>query len=514
MAQIDFLLSPILKNGEVLSEGTAYFYESGTTTPKTVYGDENLTSPLGTSVSLDSTGTKLCYVGTSYIKVVVKDADDVEVLTYDGISCVSASISGALDEYYKLNGSNLITGPINANGQDITNADDIDAQTFFANHSSSYSPDGDDYFVLGNGAETYRLNVSESNLVIRDNDSLNLIELNDSSLTLNINLTGGIARFNTSVTTPTLNATTGNITNGNISALAVTTSATFGNNVLGSVGPGVAGTDGANVNQVNAVSSSLTSHTSNTSNPHSTTLQLASNSQGNTSWNYSSNGDQTWLGSDTGVLKTYNLLVKGETQIKQNLSRMDSGGTVKYWTMSVINDDRLYLISDNASYVMQCETSKKIQYSGSPTINDNNDLTNKLYVDNAVGASSGLAPYESSDLSWSGGTPSTATGVTKDFGNFTLTTGTYLAVVNAEHFYDANSQTGTLKFYRDAAVLQTRNIYRAKGGSSGHAYDLVASTTFNVPVVISSDGSYNFSVVADGDCYLQGASLTLFKVAT
>jgi hypothetical protein len=92
--------------GAPIIGGTVYFYDAGTTNPKTVYASADLDQGdnpalLGTSVVTDSLGyptsdgstRTLVYVGTSPYKVVAKDADGNTVFTHDDIpgAVVSAS---------------------------------------------------------------------------------------------------------------------------------------------------------------------------------------------------------------------------------------------------------------------------------------------------------------------------------------------------------------------------------------------------------------------------------------
>ena len=95
-------------SGDVLPGATLSFYEAGTTTPKTVYADANLTTSLGSVVTCDSggypssNGTAVSiYTGTDSYKVVVKDADNATVLTRDnvrGASSIPTSSSVALPQ--------------------------------------------------------------------------------------------------------------------------------------------------------------------------------------------------------------------------------------------------------------------------------------------------------------------------------------------------------------------------------------------------------------------------------
>lgn len=90
-------------NGDPVPGGTIEFYDAGTSTPKTVYADADLTVSLGTSVEADSGGypisggtTKtMIYVGTASYKAVVKDADGVTLITHDDLpgAAVTATAS-------------------------------------------------------------------------------------------------------------------------------------------------------------------------------------------------------------------------------------------------------------------------------------------------------------------------------------------------------------------------------------------------------------------------------------
>ena len=79
--------------GAVLPGGVAYFYDAGTTNPKTVYADGDLSVTLGTSVTADALGyptsdgttRTLVYTGTSDYKIVIKDANGVTVVTHDDV---------------------------------------------------------------------------------------------------------------------------------------------------------------------------------------------------------------------------------------------------------------------------------------------------------------------------------------------------------------------------------------------------------------------------------------------
>ena len=74
----------------------ASFYQSGTTTPVTVYTDSGTATPHGVSVTADATGTfpAVWAAGGAAIKAVIRDADGATVDTIDPVPAVSDT-SGA-----------------------------------------------------------------------------------------------------------------------------------------------------------------------------------------------------------------------------------------------------------------------------------------------------------------------------------------------------------------------------------------------------------------------------------
>jgi hypothetical protein len=76
----------------------ARFYQSGTTTPVTVYSDSSLGTPLGTSVTADSAGrVAAAWSSGGAIKCVWEDATGAVVDTIDPVLSVSATTTGAED---------------------------------------------------------------------------------------------------------------------------------------------------------------------------------------------------------------------------------------------------------------------------------------------------------------------------------------------------------------------------------------------------------------------------------
>ena len=94
--QIDVLLDGVVdqSNGTLLSGGTVYFYEAGTTTGKNIWTDKAKSAPY-TSYTLDADGAAQLYADGLY-KVVVKDSDGVTIYTWDNV-------------YYKAQNTDLTT---------------------------------------------------------------------------------------------------------------------------------------------------------------------------------------------------------------------------------------------------------------------------------------------------------------------------------------------------------------------------------------------------------------------
>lgn len=86
--------------GAPLAGGAIYFYDAGTTTPKTVYSNKDLTTSLGTSVVTDALGyptsdnvnKTLIYVGTSTYKVVIKNQAGSTIAEHDNVKGAVATV--------------------------------------------------------------------------------------------------------------------------------------------------------------------------------------------------------------------------------------------------------------------------------------------------------------------------------------------------------------------------------------------------------------------------------------
>ena len=78
--------------GNPLPGAVLYFYDAGTSTPKTVYADKGLATALGTTVACDSSGYPSAdsarvqiYTGIAPYKIVCKDASGVEQWSHDNV---------------------------------------------------------------------------------------------------------------------------------------------------------------------------------------------------------------------------------------------------------------------------------------------------------------------------------------------------------------------------------------------------------------------------------------------
>jgi hypothetical protein len=91
--------NPLLRfedsNGDPLAGGTLEFYESGSSTPKTAYGDSSESTSF-TTKTLDSRGEAVVYFGSGNYKLVVKDSGGSTIKTLDPvIGAVTSSSSSS-----------------------------------------------------------------------------------------------------------------------------------------------------------------------------------------------------------------------------------------------------------------------------------------------------------------------------------------------------------------------------------------------------------------------------------
>lgn len=99
-------------NGEPLSGGKLYFYETGTTTPKNTYSDSAETIANANPVLLDAAGRQPDIFFSGYAKIVIKDANNVQIDSADPVG--EPSVSSAFSEWlvsveYGL--GDTVTGP-------------------------------------------------------------------------------------------------------------------------------------------------------------------------------------------------------------------------------------------------------------------------------------------------------------------------------------------------------------------------------------------------------------------
>jgi len=75
-------------NGDPLSGGGLYFYDTGTTDAKTVYSNVGMSIAHSQPVDLDAYGVPPDIYFTGTAKVVLKDADGVQLRSMDPVSPV------------------------------------------------------------------------------------------------------------------------------------------------------------------------------------------------------------------------------------------------------------------------------------------------------------------------------------------------------------------------------------------------------------------------------------------
>lgn len=88
--------NPLLRfedsNGDPLAGGTLEFYESGSSTPKTAYGDSSESTSF-TTKTLDSRGEAVVYFGSGNYKLVVKDSGGSTIKTLDPVIGAITSVT-------------------------------------------------------------------------------------------------------------------------------------------------------------------------------------------------------------------------------------------------------------------------------------------------------------------------------------------------------------------------------------------------------------------------------------
>lgn len=95
-------------SGLALENGLVYFYEAGTTTPKTVYQDAEESLPHSNPATLDAAGKLFAYT-TGKIKLVIEDSDGGSVRTIDdiGVGLSTSDVSTTAADSVYFSGSNL-----------------------------------------------------------------------------------------------------------------------------------------------------------------------------------------------------------------------------------------------------------------------------------------------------------------------------------------------------------------------------------------------------------------------
>ncbi|WP_133717728.1 hypothetical protein [Methylocaldum gracile] len=90
--------NPLLRfedsNGDPLAGGTLEFYESGSSTPKTAYGDSSESTSF-TTKTLDSRGEAVVYFGSGSYKLVIKDSGGSTIKTLDPVIGAITSVAAS-----------------------------------------------------------------------------------------------------------------------------------------------------------------------------------------------------------------------------------------------------------------------------------------------------------------------------------------------------------------------------------------------------------------------------------
>lgn len=81
--QLEFLQAGQYYNGQALAGGKLYSYDAGTLTPRALYSDAALTTPLSNPAILDSQGRIHAFASGAY-KFILKDSSDNTLYTWDG----------------------------------------------------------------------------------------------------------------------------------------------------------------------------------------------------------------------------------------------------------------------------------------------------------------------------------------------------------------------------------------------------------------------------------------------
>jgi hypothetical protein len=106
-----FFFTAFDNNGLMLPGAILNFYQSGTSTPATVYADSALLTPLGTSVTCDASGRAVVYLDAKNYKVIYTTPGGVTMRTVDPVGSVGLVQSGV---YLIFNFGGDPTSPITA----------------------------------------------------------------------------------------------------------------------------------------------------------------------------------------------------------------------------------------------------------------------------------------------------------------------------------------------------------------------------------------------------------------
>ena len=160
-------------NGDPLNGGKLNFYEIGTSTPKDTYSDEALTSANANPVVLDAAGRQGDIWFSGQVKVVLTDADDVQIDVTDPVGDAaaggsftnwSATVTYAADDIVK--GSNgryyaSIAGSNTGNNPTSTSGSWVEVRHVYA-YDANYSYKLNQ-LVMGSDGYIYR-SLADSNL--------------------------------------------------------------------------------------------------------------------------------------------------------------------------------------------------------------------------------------------------------------------------------------------------------------------------------------------------------------
>lgn len=83
-------------DGELLTGGLIYFYETGTTTPKDTFTSALMDTPNTNPVELDAAGRADIFLAPGGYDVAIHDADDVELYTIEGVEDIGATFFNQL----------------------------------------------------------------------------------------------------------------------------------------------------------------------------------------------------------------------------------------------------------------------------------------------------------------------------------------------------------------------------------------------------------------------------------